>query len=237
MVEKPDVTGLVLSLLKEPTERDKQVKVGASNFSQPCPRCLAEQLLGTRGEGERYAWAGAVIGTAIHNLLEQRVKQLHPTWLPERKLVLGELPGYGTVKSTSDLYVREHQLVVDYKSTTRTKLGFIKRAVKDAPNEYEVTAVAEARYKVNSYLSQVMSYGRGMILAGYPVTWVSLAFVCRDAVGDKDVWSYTVEYDAEHAERVWDRLARLWEALQGGLDPATLDSAPGCYYCENIREA
>ena len=36
MIEKPDVRGILLGLLKEPTARDKQVSVGASNFSQPC---------------------------------------------------------------------------------------------------------------------------------------------------------------------------------------------------------
>lgn len=238
MVEKPDVKAIALSLLKEPTERDKQTKVGASNFSQPCSRCLAEQLLhGQESEEERYAWAGAVLGTAVHGLLEERVKQQQPTWLPEQRLTLGELPGYGTIKSTSDLYVPELRLCVDYKTTTKAKLVFLKQAVKDEPNEYEITSVTEARYKVNSYLNQLMSYGRGMILAGHPVEWVSMVFICRDAVGDKDIWAYTVPYDAEQAEKVWNRLERLWAALQDGLDPSTLDSHPQCWYCVNVRNA
>lgn len=237
LTEKPDVRAIALELLKAPTTRDLQVKVGASNFSQPCPRCLADDLLGGASDPaqERWAWAGAVVGTAIHNLLEERVRELHPEWVPEQKLYLGHLVDYGDIKSRLDLYLPPFKTLIDWKSTTKKKLVFLKEATRTEPNELEVSDLAAARYKINSYLNQLMSYGRGLILAGHEVEWVSIVFICRDAVGDKDIWDYTVPYDAEQAEAVWDRLVRLWEALRNGLDPATLPSAQGCYYCENVR--
>lgn len=230
-----DATEIALELLKRPTERDKQVKVGASNFSSLCTKCLAEELLATKDEGESFAWAGAVVGTAIHNLLDSRVQEMHPEWHPEQRLILGDLPGYGTVKSTLDLYIPEDRHLIDYKTTTKAKLPFIQDALKTEGNPYEISSIAEARYKVSGYLNQLMSYGRGLTLAGHVVEYVSLVFICRDAVGDRDVWSHTVPYDPEQAEAVWNRLQALWEWLQGGGNPEELDSHKQCYYCVNLR--
>jgi len=237
--EKPDVRKILLGLLKEPTARDRQTKVGASNFSAPCPRCLGEalSLQGTVVEPEdRPYWAGAVIGTAVHGYLDQRVKELHPEWEPEQKVALGELPGYGLIKSTTDLYIPELFTCVDWKTTTKAKLLLIKQALKtlfEEPTGYEVTALVEARYKVLGYFYQLLSYGRGLELAGKKVEWISIGFVCRDAVGDKDIWAWTVEYDPDAAERVWNRLERLWAWLQEGNDAATLPSDSSCYACSH----
>lgn len=230
-----DATEIVLELLKRPTERDKQVKVGASNFSRLCARCLADDLTAGQ-ESEVYDspyWAGAVIGTAIHNLLESRVQEMYPDWLPEQKLILGQLPGYGVVKSTTDLYIPEDRHLIDFKTTSKKKLVFIREALTTEGNKYDISDVAEARYKVAGYLNQVMSYGRGLTLAGHVVESVSLVFICRDGVGDKDIWSHTVPYDSEQAEAVWDRLERLWEWLQEGNSPEDLDSHPQCWTCSH----
>jgi hypothetical protein len=111
-----DPKGLAVELLKAPTERDLQVKIGASNLAQPCARCLADALLASRDDQDRPYWLGAVLGTATHNYLESRIKSMHPEMEPERRVVLGEIPGYGVVKSTTDLYIGEpHFQVVDWK--------------------------------------------------------------------------------------------------------------------------
>lgn len=174
-----------------------------------------------------------MIGTAVHDYLDKRVQKMHPDWEPEQRVYLGELPGYGIIKSTTDLYIPELLTCIDWKTTTKAKLIFIKEALTTESNEFEITSITEARYKVLSYLYQLFSYARGLVLAGKPVEWVSIGFVCRDAVGDKDIWAWTTEYDPEQAEKVWDRLERLWEALQGGLDPTSLDSHPMCYKCSH----
>lgn len=234
MTPKPDIRKIVLDLLKAPTERDQQSKVGASNFSQGCPRCLADDLLGILHKQGPY-WAGAVVGTAIHNYLEERAGILQPTFLTEQRLVLGDLPGYGTIKSTTDLYVPEYYTAVDYKTTTKAKLKFIKGALTSEADPYEISKITEARYKASGYLNQVMTYAAGLIRAGYAVEWVSLVFICRDASTDDDIWAYTVPYDPEHASRVWDRLERLWGWLQAGNDPEDLTSSADCYYCRVNR--
>lgn len=234
MTSKPDIRSLVLELLKAPTDRDKQIKVGASNISQLCSRCLADDLLGIKHE-QGFAWLGAVLGTALHNYLEHRAQKLHPEYLTEQRLILGDLKGYGTIKSTTDLYVPALKTAVDYKTTSKEKLKFIKGALSTEASEYEISKISEARYKTAGYLNQLMAYGMGLTLAGYVVEWVSLAFVCRDAVGDADVWAFTTEYDPEQAEVVWDRMVRLWAWLQAGNDPGDLTSDPRCWYCTNSR--
>lgn len=230
-----DLTREILDLMKIRTERDLQVKVGASNISTPCTRCLADDLLGVREEDQPY-WLGAWEGTAVHERIEKLVNKHRPTWLSEQRLTLGFVPGYGEVKSTTDLYLPPWALVGDIKTTTRDKLVFIKRAVYDQPDEFEVTKVTEARFKVSQYLNQLFLYGMGMLNAGYPVEKVALIFVCRDGVSDKDVWTHTIDYDPEQAQKVWDRLLELWEWLQGGGDPSLLPSHDMCYFCNNRRD-
>lgn len=231
-----DPRELMLELLKEPTERDLQSKVGASNFSQPCARCLADSLLhNDEEEPDRPYWAGSVIGTAIHLLLEERVRELHPDWLTEQRVVFGDVPEYGTVKSTTDLYIPEHYQVHDHKTTTKAKLPNIKEAFTTEPTQYDTSTMISARNKVTGYRYQGQAYGLALTRMGYRVDWVSLGFVCRDAVGDNDIWGWVEPYDSDVAERVWDRLVQLWEWLQKGNDPVTLPSASGCYTCERAR--
>lgn len=233
---KPDIRRLYLDLMKIQTERDKQVKVGASNFAQPCARCLAEDLQVSQRHGVQKYWMGAWIGTAVHERMEALTRQHRPEWQPEQRFVLGELPGYGTIKSTTDLYIPALKTVVDTKTTTREKLVFIKDALTNPPSKYDISSLVEARYKVTGYIGQVMSYGAGVVKAGHEVEWVSLAFICRDGKEDKDVWAWTTEYDPEYAAKVWDRLERLWAWLQQGGDPVTLESVEGCYRCSRRED-
>jgi hypothetical protein len=217
MTEKPDVTKLVLDLMKKPTDRDQQVVVGASNFSTPCARCVAEALVAMGGSVPNQWWMGAWNGTAIHNRLDDLTTKYRPTWEPEQKIVLGSLKGYGTIKSTTDLYVPEYRLCADYKSTTRDKLKYIKDALTTPPGEFDSTKRAEARFKVTGYKNQVFSY-------------VSLVFICRDGLTDKDVWDYTEPYDPVKAEAVWNRLERLWAWIKAGHTPDEMIHMEHCYY-------
>lgn len=231
-----NATDFIRELFKAPTERDKQYKVGASNLSNPCNRCLAEQLLGGQmsSNSESPWWFGAVEGTALHLYAETRGQDI-PGWIPESKVVLGEFPGYGVIKSTSDGFYVPTGTVVDLKSTMREKLKYIKRAVYDEPNEYEVTKVTEARLKVNTYRDQTFLYGLGQENAGRTVNNVALVFICRDGTGDGDFWGHTFPYDRERALLVLDRGARLWAWLEQGHKPDELKSHPGCYNCNQRR--
>lgn len=224
----------VRDLLSRPTARDKQVVVGASNLSNPCARCLAEDMVATGEQQQGPYWLGAVIGTAVHNLLDARNED--PDCLPEQKVTLGTIPGYGVVRSTSDLFHIPSGKVVDYKTTTREKLGFIKRAIADEPYPLEVTKVAEARYKVGGYINQTMLYGLGMENAGYTVNRVGLVFICRDGLLDKDIWGWDTEYSRDRALAIWNRGVKLWAWLAEGHKPTELAGNSLCYRCSHRQE-
>lgn len=231
-----DAGDFVRDLLKAPTKRDRQVKIGPSNLANGCARCLAEDMLGVPDEGSPY-WMGAVVGTAIHAYVERRGLEVGPEWLPETSVVVGKIPGYGTVKGTSDGYHVPSGTTVDLKTTSREKLVFIKRAILDEPSQYEVTKVAEARFKVANYFRQTQLYGLGVSNAGYNPRACALVFICRDGKLDKDIWPYTIQYDREEALRVLDRGARLWGWLQEeGHTPQDLSSNPYCYRCSRRED-
>ena len=73
-LEDTQVKRLTLDLLKSPSERDQQRKVGASQISNPCDYCLGRALKGGPSEPNKW-WLGARIGTAIHNALEAEEKK------------------------------------------------------------------------------------------------------------------------------------------------------------------
>ena len=240
-----ELTSLATQVLAKKTERDKQVIVGASNFSNPCNRCLAGDLTGEK-KVPTHAWLASVIGTAVHALMEDRLNNdpelndLFGEPMVEAKLVLGNIEGYSTVKSSTDLYVPDRKLVIDWKTTTRKKLKSIEAAI-DSPRDpdlYGPTVYKEmcaTWFTLSKYLNQLHSYGRGLVLAGHEVERVALGFVCRDGLTENDIRVYSFDYDADQAERVWERVVTIWEMLTDGETPDSFSSHKDCWYCNNRR--
>ena len=226
-----DLTRWVREVLREPTDRDKQKLIGPSGLGTLCTRCLADGLVKGQYDTENRYWLGAVVGTAIHELFSSRV-QRDPNVLSEHKVLIGEIPGYGIIKGTTDLYLKPQKAIVDLKSTTRKKLALYRRALVDSDVSASLVPV---RHTLNGYLNQTMLYGMGMVNSGFPVKEVSLAFIPRDGTSDNDIWTWTTAYDPEQAQKVWNRALALWKWLQDGGDPDTLPSAEGCYYCTTTR--
>lgn len=221
-------------ILARPTDRDKQRKVGGSNLSNGCSRCLADDLLGVPREQGIYNM-GAVLGTAIHAYLEDRNQD--PTALQEQKVGLGYIPNYGAVGSRLDLYRPDAQQVVDWKTTTRDKMAKYKKLILDpSDKELDTDAQARARAMLEQYIRQVMLYAWSLVQDGFPVKEVAIVFVCRDGqVIENDVWGFEIPYQEEIATSTWDRALRLWDWLENGGDPTTLPSHEECYYCESVR--
>lgn len=214
-----------LEVLKKPSQRDKQVKVGASNISNPCDRCLADDLIGVERKQGPY-WLGARIGTAIHRALEEDAPDNVQT---ELRVTLGEIPGYGTVESTLDLYEPDTKTVRDHKTTTRDKLKRIKRAL-DGGNADEGTV-----FKVVTYITQAMLYGWALKKTGAEVERVGLEFICRDGTGDNDIFSWETDYDEETAVEAWERAVEIYAKVGAGEDLNQFEWHPSCYYCSVLR--
>lgn len=222
---------LVLGLLKAPSDRDKQRKIGPSLYASPCTYCVGSHLAGFETPQGRY-WLGAKIGTAVHNLLEQEAESLDDA-LIEQRVQLGTLENYGKLSGSADLVLPSERMVVDYKTTDRDKVKSIKRAFESEPNEYDTHSVIEARYKLQTYSGQMGQYARGLELHhDIPIDKLGIVFINRDGKTDSDVWAMVMDFDRDYAEIVWNRLINIWAHVQEhGVDG--LDSHPLCYPCNN----
>lgn len=226
------------SLWTEKSERDLQRLVGASNLSNECTRCLAGDMAGEEQPPSEYVM-GAKIGTAVHLYLEEEVKK-YDWGVPETKVILGEIPGYGVIKSTSDLYVPSLFAIVDHKTTTIKKLEIIRSLVQldrlhNIP-EFEPDTHTEARKKVKRYLVQGNLYGLGAENRGDKVETVALNFIPRDSKKIDDMWVYEVDYDRDVAIRALARGQKIWDALVAGKQLDTFKSDPDCYTCNVLRK-
>jgi hypothetical protein len=220
----PEVKRLILDLLKTKSERDKQVKVGASQISNPCDYCLARALHGGPSAPNRW-WLGARIGTAIHAALEaeaekhiDRPRTYHYDALAgakiEEKITLGYLEGYGYVTSKPDLALVKHQHLIDHKTSTKKKIA-----------GYKLNGVPTA------YIYQTQLYAWGLNQTGIKIERISLNFIARDGTTDDDIWIYSFDYDESLALRAWNRLEGIWNFLQDGGAVNTLESDPDCFQC------
>lgn len=224
----------VKQVLLKPTDRDKQRTVGASNMSTACTRCLADDMLNTPRPQGIYNM-GAVVGTAIHAYLEDY--NTDPDAQMEMRVHLGDIPGYGEIKSTTDLYLPNEKAVLDFKTTTRDKMARYQKVAEHEPDEMSPDSHKAARSTMDQYFRQAQLYAWGVEQKGLPVSKVGIIFVCRDGqVVDRDIWSPPMrEYRREIAEAVFNRTVNLWDYLKGGGEVDKLTQDEYCYFCNAVR--
>ena len=229
-----DGADLVRSLLAVPSERDKQRTIGASSFGSACDYCVAQDLVNGGGENE-YALATS-IGTAIHSHLEMLEEQHLENPIIEEKIVLGELDGYGLITSKPDLVVpvegTDEWHLLDWKSSQLKKLKDYRKAYETEEAEHEFPTLTSARFTMHKYFGQLISYARGLHLAGINVQRMSMVFIPRDGKKLSDIQAFDFWYDQGYADLVWERLEALWQYVAEGGDVTQLTSAPGCFPCE-----
>src|SRR5690606_31417556 len=210
--------GLLLWLGKRKVQRDLQKTIGAGEVGSPCTYRVGQHHLAHHnhdGHGPRAP--AARVGTACHLELQHVAEELLPESMLEHRVYLGELPDYGEISSSLDYFDPDEGHLVDWKTTERSKLRLYKLIeVMPEPSSIETTELSEARFTLEKYVNQGLSYARGLVMAGYEVNRISLGFVCRDGKTDDDIWSLDFDYDPEQAQRVWDRLVALWDYLREG---------------------
>lgn len=226
-LEDSQVKMLILDLLKNPGERDKQTLIGPSEIGNPCDYCIGNRLIKTPKKGSRY-WLGAKLGTAMHRELEHEEEKHIVTpenyrfealegALIEQPFDLGTIEGYGTIRLKPDLVIVKYEHLIDHKSSTKKKVAL-----------YKLDGVPE-QYKYQQHL-----YAWGLNKNGIKIERISLSFVNRDGTGDDDVWIYSFDFDEALAQKAWDRLESIWFWLQEGNDVEKLPSHPDCWYCNNV---
>lgn len=232
MLTDERVKALAIGLFQQESARDRQVKIGASDFSDPCEYHLAKKLMGIGG-GEFKYWMGAKIGTATHEFLEKRIETVDLEKFPEFKgakveesILLGSLPGYGQIKSKPDLVLVEGSHLIDWKTSKRDKSKKLQNVIHGLSED------AESMYSLKKYYAQAQIYAWGLNNAGTKIDGCSLVFINRDGTYDPDVWTYTFEYDKSFAEKMWERLARIWAELQDGKDIEKFPREAECFNCK-----
>lgn len=228
MLDDDELKWLILDLLKNPGERDKQRLIGPSEIGNPCAFCVANRLLDTP-KGESQYWLGAKIGTAIHAELEReeekhvvepqsgRFRALKGARI-EQSITLGTIEGYGTVKAKPDLVLVSENHLVDHKTSSKKKV-----------QKYKLDGVPR------QYVIQQNLYAWGLTQNGIPIDKISLSFINREGTQDSDIYIYSFPYEEEVALAAWARLVDIWEWLQlDSSDVNDIASDPDCYYCSRI---
>lgn len=149
-----EVRRLAVDILKAPTARDKQQKIGASNLANGCDFCLASNLMGDMRETPMLdrAYMGRVLGTSLHGVAEGRQKswlaaarkaereqwdeikrqalapfaRKYPDAQVEKRIKLGSIKGYGAVGSTPDIFLPGEAHLFDWKGSKRQKLAIMR---------------------------------------------------------------------------------------------------------------
>jgi hypothetical protein len=236
MIADSRIKEMTLGLFKQESERDQQKKVGASDFSDPCEYHLAKKLLG-QDSGEFKYFLGAKIGTATHEFLEARIPRVDLTQYPEfgsavveQSIVIGELQGYGVIKSKPDLVLVDGKHLIDWKTSKRDKSKQLQAVIDGIAKDTKVAA--EAKYSLKKYYAQSQIYAYGLNKAGTEIDACSLVFINRDGTYDPDIWTYTFAYDEEFAQSMWDRLERIWLEVSGDRDLEDFPRDPECFNCK-----
>lgn len=239
MIQDNRVKELVLGLFNQESARDKQKKVGASDFSDPCEYHLAKKLLG-KPSGEFKYFLGAKIGTAVHEFLETRIETADVDKFPEfantrveETIVLGELENYGVIKSKPDLMFVNEKHLIDWKTTKREKAKQMQAVIYGLAKDTKVAA--EASYTLKKYFAQTQIYAYGLNQNKMPVDGCSLVFINRDGTGEPDIWTWTFPYDEAFAKSMWDRLARIWGELEAGKDIEEFPKDEFCFNCKVLE--
>lgn len=223
-----DIATMTKGLFLQKSERDKQHKVGASNISDPCTKHLAHALVGTPEPEIKY-WMSSKIGTAIHSFLELAIENSTDKILSdavvEKKITLGEIPGYGVISSKPDLVLPKHKHLVDWKTSNRSKIKKLQNLVDGIKED------GASEYTLKKYIGQAQLYAWGLINSGIEIEDITLVFINRDGTYENDIWTYTFQYQESIALALWNRLENLWRELESGAHPEDYSPNEHCFKC------
>lgn len=217
-LEDHEVRHLAISLLTAKTDRDRQVRIGASDLSDGCDFCLGAKLLGqTRESGlSERTWLGRTLGTATHLVMENRVERAAISEFAalegaetEKHVYFAELEGYGKIGGSIDLLLPGH--IIDWKGSTKKKSALMQDYLQTAQGleprygrTHKDVKLSEKQYaeemekqvhKVTGYYGQQTLYMHSPEARAHHA---SLVFFNRDGTG---------YFDVPHANRYDDPTA------------------------------
>lgn len=194
------------------SERSLQVAAGMSEIGNDCDRELAYKIAEAPPVNLDGDPMPSIIGTGFHLHMEKVFGRLDPRrWLVETKVSYRGIPG------TADLYDRRRRLLIDWKSTSKSKL---RRLRTDGP---------PMRYQI-----QLQLYGAAMRELGEDPQRLALAYVARDGSLD-DLWVWSTVPDQSVVDQAVARYEALVDRVTRGETPAQVDARPNrlCSFCSH----
>ena len=173
--------------------RSLQAEIGPSEIGSPCDRQIAYRVAGIDEVNTRQDPWAAIIGTAIHRWLQEGVNEwVFDQGVSDRYFTELELDLLGgLIKGHCDLYDRETQTVIDWKTVG-------PNALKDV----------EAGRISTGYMIQTHLYGYMFAQQNIPVKRVALVFIPRaSSLNRLRVWSAL--YDETVALTALNRVYRI----------------------------
>lgn len=190
--------------------RSQQAALGFSEYADPCARKLAYRMAGTPRVNHRADPLPAMRGTGLHLHLAHMFRRLDAgtgRYLVEHPVA------YRGVVGSADLFDRRRATVIDWKTTTLTKL---KRLKLSGPAERQQ--------------AQVHGYGAGLREAGEDVANVALVWLAIDgSLADTHVWARPLSVLV--VDKAISRLADLTQPPEA--TPAA--ASPLCPWCPFYR--
>lgn len=189
--------------------RTQQEKLGPSSIHS-CRRQVWHQLNNTFKTNLNINFLPALMGTAIHALIEEAIKYedvFGDDFLKEIEVEYEGLPAH------VDLYIKSQKTVVDWKTSTKKSMTSKRFPWPSVQYQYQV--------HVYGYLLKHA--------LGYEVEWVKLVGVARDG-GLNDIMEWTQAYDEEVALQGIKWINDQYEASKG---PAPEPERNAKTFCSN----
>lgn len=175
--------------------RSLQQMIGPSEIGTPCDRRIGYRVAQVPEINTDHDNWPAIVGTSVHNWMESAMKawmQAHDSkaWDTERTLYIDDF-----VKGHSDLYSREHEAVIDYKTAGP---DVMRKVRKEGPSE--------------GYQIQTHVYGYGFERLGLPVKKVCLVYLPR-AGWMRDMYVWCDDYRPEIAIGSMNRVYQIAQQI------------------------
>ena len=195
--------------------RSQQKAIGMSEVGGECDREIAYKISGTTPSRFDDDPMVTIVGTGIHLVLAdmfRRIDNGRGRWLIEHPVEYMGIPG------SADAYDRRKRLLIDWKSTAKSK---IRRIAKDGPPQ---------RYIVQSQL-----YAQALRAIGEDPQRIAIVYLARDgSLDDLFVWPMAVDKDiADAGVARLNNIKKALEVKNAGSIAATPSNLCGwCDYCQ-----
>lgn len=235
------IEGSFLKALTKDSERSLQTKLGPSEVAG-CAYCvgytMAAKLCEMPPRGDSFGYA-AWLGTGLHYYLEHKLDLVYgagydiETRREEKLKDIFEIPGYGKISGSCDLFVPDWGRTFDYKfpgsySYEKVKLAIAKG--KAAIARGEIPQADKGETPSMQYRGQQQVYRKGWENLGFEVCSSVIIFLPRHSNSVNDVLFWEEPANDELFAGAVDRTALIWDYVQDG-QLGEIPSDADCYTC------